>query len=274
MKTRSASASGKIILSGEYAVLFGKRGIAIPSDLRMNITLEESQKNNGITIHFVPSPLGGGEGVGALWIDYARKVAEKIINKAKPVSGTLTIENALPLGKGMGSSTSLIIAMCRCLIGPDSAKIALELENEMNTGNSGIDFTVIWEEKPILFEKDRVPEQIELSSELLRGMKLIDTGNPSEPTPTLVAWIRSRYEDNEPEVRQAIDTIGRCTERILEGESIRDVLHDHHRAQIALGVVPESVQTMIAEIEVNGGAAKILGAGSRSGGGGMVLVLP
>ncbi len=274
MPARFASASGKIILSGEYAVLFGKRGVAIPSDLRMNSTLEESQKNNGITIHFVPSPLGGGEGVGALWIEYARKIAQKITNKTKNISGILTIDNALPLGKGMGSSTALIIAMCRCIVGQDSANIALEIENEMNPGHSGIDFAVIWEEKPILFSKNKTPEVITLPEDLLHGMTLIDTGRPTETTTELVAWIRTRYDSQETGVRDAIETIGRCTERILAGEEIQKVVRDHHRAQVALGVVPEETQKIIAEIEKSGGAAKVLGAGSRAGGGGMVLVLP
>lgn len=267
MSTRSASASGKIILSGEYAVLFGKQGIAIPSEWKINATSEESQKNDGITIFWA------GVGADALWTEYAKKVAQSIIDKTKDISGTITIENELPLGKGMGSSTALIIALCRCLAGPDSAKIALEVENEMNPGHSGIDFTVIWEEKPILFSKGNVPEIITLPHNLLAGNRLIDTGKPGEATPELVAWVRSRQKNGEPEVLQAIEIIGHCTERILVGEPIRDVMHDHHRAQIALGVVPESVQMLIAEIEVNGGAAKVIGAGSRSGGGGMVLAL-
>lgn len=275
--TSDASASGKIILSGEYAVVFGKRGIAIPSELRINISLSESQKNDGLTIAFVPSPLGGGAGVGVgvedRWIKYAEKVTANIIERTTPLAGTLTIENNLPLGKGMGSSTSLVIAMCRCILRADCREIALAIENKVNPGNSGIDFAVISEEKPILFSKNNVPEVIELPKNLLTGISLIDTGTPNEATPELVAWVRTRYEAGEPTVLEAIDTIGRCTERILAGEALKTVMRDHHRAQIALGVVPEKTQKIIAEIESKGGSAKVLGAGGRTGGGGMVLAL-
>ncbi|MDD5469880.1 MAG: hypothetical protein PHO92_03755, partial [Candidatus Peribacteraceae bacterium] len=48
---------------------------------------------------------------------------------------------------------------------------------------------------------------------------------------------------------------------------------EHHRAQVAIGVVPKAVQTMFAEIEKVGGAAKVIGAGGKTGGGGMVLAV-
>jgi len=50
-------------------------------------------------------------------------------------------------------------------------------------------------------------------------------------------------------------------------------MREHHRAQVALGVVPESVQKLVEKIESSGGSAKIIGAGGRTGGGGMLLVL-
>ncbi len=265
---RSASASGKIILSGEYAVLFGKSGIAIPSELRVKVMLEESQKNDGMTIVWAE------KNIDVTWKDYAKKIAQKIVERTKNISGTLTIENKLPLGKGMGSSTALIIAMCRCIVGPDSESIARELEDELNPGHSGIDFAVIWEEKPILFAKDTTPTVIDLPKNLLQNMRLIDTGKPNEATPELVAWVRARYEAGEPETRNAIEIIGACTERILADESIKTVMRDHHRAQITLGVVLKETQRVIADIEHRGGSAKVLGAGGRTGGGGMVLVLP
>ncbi len=102
----TASACGKIILSGEYAVVFGKKGIAIASESKMIISLNESRKNDGLTV------VWNQKIMDPVWTLYAQKVATAIIERTQPLSGTLMIENNLPLGKGMGSSTSLIVAMC------------------------------------------------------------------------------------------------------------------------------------------------------------------
>ena len=72
---------------------------------------------------------------------------------------------------------------------------------------------------------------------------------------------------------EAIQSIGDCTERLLKGESLHAVMRDHHRAQTVLGIVPDSAQKIIAQIESEGGSAKVIGAGGRTGGGGMVLCL-
>lgn len=196
----------------------------------------------------------------------------------------------------MGSSTALVIAIAKSALGDDCEEIAREIEEKVNPGNSGLDFTVIWHEKPVLFRRGSKPTFIELPENLLAGMSLIDTGTPNETTPELVAWVKSHYEkpligsgkparrssksagglpavDDQSNIQSAIETIGRCTDRILKGEPIKDILRDHHRAQVALGVVPEAVQKLIAEIEKKGGAAKVLGAGGRTGGGGMVMVV-
>ena len=98
---------------------------------------------------------------------------------------------------------------------------------------------------------------------------LIDTGIPGEPTNELVAWMKNR----KSEIQDSLNTIAKCTERLACGEPLEIVMREHHAAQVALGVVPPSVQEMIAAIENVGGVAKVIGAGSRSGGAGMVLAL-
>ncbi len=260
MESRSASASGKIILSGEYAVLLGKRAVAVPADKQLTVSFVP-KRTGGITIVWKDAP--------PHWIEYTERVLRELEAATGPLHGTVTIESGLPLGKGMGSSTALVIATARCLLGGDSEAIARRTEDAVNPGHSGLDFAVIWNGKPTLFERGRPPETIELPQGILEGSQLIDTGTPNETTPELVAWVRSR----QAKLKQPIETIGQCTERLLRGEPLKEIMRDHHRAQVALGVVPEVVQKKIAMIEAAGGSAKVLGAGARMGGGGMVLVL-
>ncbi|MDD5056201.1 MAG: hypothetical protein PHZ00_08130 [Candidatus Peribacteraceae bacterium] len=266
------SACGKIILSGEHAVVLGYPGIAVPTNERMSVTLENSGGTD-LRIHWPD--------VSDKWLKYGEKIVTAIRRfslgnpsaRLQAKGGILRIKTDLPLGKGMGSSTALVIALCRCLLGNDCRSEAVKIEDEMNPNHSGIDFAVIWEEKPIFFRKGAAPKRINLTANILKESRLIDTGTPNEPTPELVAWVRSRFEAGEIPVCNAIETIGRCTERIVAGEPLKPVIRDHHRAQIALGVVTSEAQKIIAEIEKKGGAAKVLGAGARTGGGGMVLRL-
>ncbi|MDD4287586.1 MAG: hypothetical protein PHO20_00150 [Candidatus Peribacteraceae bacterium] len=262
----SSVAHGKIILTGEYAVVFGHPGIAVPAPLAMQATFEENAASRDLTLKWLG--ISGGEA----WEDYARKIILHV-EQAKSASfrGTLTIRNQLPLKKGMGSSTALVIALTRCLLGQGKRIEALAIEDAMNPGHSGIDFAVIWEERPLYFRKGQEPQVITLSPHLLRGALLVDTGTPDQTTPELVSWVKERTDD--PRVKQALINIGKCTERLRKGEDIRTVFRDHHRSQVALGVVPKPVQILIKEIERLGGAAKVLGAGGRTGGGGTVLAL-
>ncbi len=268
MDTRSSFAPGKIIFSGEYAVLFGKPGIAVPSKQELHVTWKEGRGATDLKISSTDELLH------PLWLTYAQRVIRLCEKKAqKRFVGTLEIDNSIPLGKGMGSSSALVIAVARCLLGENCETQALEIEGKVNPGHSGIDFAVIWNNVPLVFQKGKKPHPLPATRYPLSATKysLLDTGVPNEPTPELIAWVKSR--SSEPDVAAALETIGTCTERLLAGESPMTVLPDHHRAQVALGVVPEDVQTIIADIEKSGGAAKIIGAGGRTGGGGMVLVI-
>ena len=259
MTSRTSFAPGKIILSGEYAVLFGYSGIGIPSHAGIEVVFEEDAACDGIEINWVTPPV---------WLSYAHKVVELCREERGEIRGKLSIHSTLPLGKGMGSSTTLAVAVVRALLGEDAREAALDIENTLSPGNSGFDFAVIWQGAPILYKKGEA-KRVELPPELLQQAMLIDTGFPGESTNELVAWMRGR----EPDIREHLDTIGNCTERLMRGDPFGTVVRDHHKAQVALGVVPPEAQQLIAAIESAGGAGKVIGAGSRTGGAGMVLAL-
>lgn len=261
--SNTASAPGKIILSGEYAVVFGKRGIAIPSKESITVTWTKDASLSEAEILWE-----GGE--HPKWIEYAKHILEYLLPYTGLQKGLLLIRCNLPLGKGMGSSTSLVIAVCRALLGDDCRKIALAIEDQINPGHSGIDFAVIWEAAPILYARGNEPQIIDLPKDILANAKLIDSGKPNETTRELVAWMKTC----EAEIAPIIEIIGDCTERLLQGEPLHTVMRDHHKAQVTLGIVPESAVKIIEQIERDGGSAKVIGAGGRTGGGGMVLALP
>ncbi|PIR53089.1 hypothetical protein COU76_03125 [Candidatus Peregrinibacteria bacterium CG10_big_fil_rev_8_21_14_0_10_49_10] len=262
--TTESFAPGKIILTGEYAVVFGHPGIAVPASLGMRVTYEEDLARPDLTIRW--KGIQGGEE----WTQYLQGIVEECSEEPDQLFyGTLTVNNALPLGKGMGSSTSLVVATTKALLGEDCETKALAIENTVNPGHSGIDFRVIWNATPLYFKKASEPEAFLLPKDLLAGALLIDTGAPNETTPELVSWVEERKE----QLAGPLETIGRCTEQLKAGEDLGAILWEHHRAQIALGVVPLNVQDLIEAIEDAGGSAKVIGAGGKTGGGGMVLAV-
>ncbi len=258
--SRDSFAPGKVILSGEYAVLFGYPGIAVPSTVGINVVFEEDSTSKRVEVL--------EEGYNERLLQYVERIVA-IAQKYADIRGRLIVRSNLPLGKGMGSSTALIIAVVRAILGDDARDAALEIEDILNLGHSGLDFESIWRGVPVLFRKGVPPIPIDLPRDLLQGATLIDTGLPNESTAELVAWVRSR----EGEVTETLRVIGNCTERLAGGEPLCDVMRDHNKAQVALSVVPPGAQELIAAIEWVGGAAKVIGAGARTGGAGMVLAL-
>ncbi len=209
---------------------------------------------------------------GLMWTDEWKPYLDAIIRSCedtlgRKLAGTLAVRNDLPLGRGMGSSTSLMIAVAKALLGPNAEDACQKMEDTFNPGHSGMDFAVIWRNAPILYRRHDQPQPIPLNVDFLDHAVLIDTGKPDQPTPEIVAWMQKQSGN----IAAPIARIAECTERLVRGESPLTVVPDHHRAQVELGVVPVHVQRLIADIEESGGVAKVIGAGARTGGGGIVL---
>jgi mevalonate kinase len=265
MSENVGQACGKIIISGNVAIRFGKRALAVPID--MHITAKWDKNYNTQVGLRIVWPGQKKEGV---WLTTVRKMIELVEAQIGPLSGQLTIRNTLPLGKGMGSSTAIVIALARCFLGQNCKDEALAFENVINKGHSGIDFAAIWEERPIVITRGRY-EFIELPKRLRQGY-LVDTGFPAEPTSMIIERLAKRSQ-REKILIDSVETIGNCTDRLLSGEDPHTVFPDHHRGQVNLGVVPPRVRLLIEKIQRSGGAAKATRSGAGSGGVGMVFAV-
>ena len=279
-ETLHASAPGKIILCGEYAVVFGHAGIAVPAKQQVEVTYELGSNDWNLEWN-------GLSGDRTKADAYVHKILDACPN-AKP--GILHIHNTIPLGKGMGSSTALTIAIARA-VGISEREEVLAIENIVNPGNSGIDFAVIWEEKPVYFKKPSPPKVIALPPAIIDALQsaiLIDTGAPKETTPELVTWITMRHVQGYKAIEPAIHAIGGCANRmqtlvtlspstssgqapVEARQEFANIIRDHHQAQVNLGVVSTEAQSLIKKIEQEGGCAKVIGAGGKTGGSGMVI---
>jgi mevalonate kinase len=265
MPRNVARACGKIILSGNVALRFGKRALAVPVDLHITAISDRSDgTQEGLRI------VWRGHKEDGVWLSTARKITQLIEAQIGPLSGKLTIRNTLPLGKGMGSSTAIVVALARCFLGENCKEQALAIEDIINKGHSGIDFAAIWEERPIVITGGKY-EFIELPERLQHGY-LVDTGSPAEPTSRIIERLDERSQ-GEKSLIESVETIGNCTERLLSGEDPQTVFPDHHTGQVNLGVVPPRVRSLIEKIQRSGGAAKATRSGGGTGGSGMVFAV-
>jgi mevalonate kinase len=264
MYGRVAHASGKIILSGNNSNSFGKRALAVPVDMHITATWDTDASHEDLSVIWT------GQGEDGVWINTVRKITKLIEAQVGHLSGKLSILNTLPLGKGMGSSTAIVVALARCFLGNNCRDEALAIEDIVNKGHSCIDFAAIWERRPILITAGRY-EFVELPKRLQYGF-LVDTGRPIEPTSVIIQRLKLRVP-KERILMDSLETIGNCTERLLAGEDPLTVFPDHHRGQVSLGLVPSRVRSLIEKIEQSGGAAKATRSGGETGGVGMVFAV-
>jgi hypothetical protein len=261
---RMGKACGKVILSGNTANRFGRRALAVPVDMYISAMWEPSDTNRGLAIVWDSQKEDG------VWLTTVRKIMRLIEAQIGPVSGRLTIHNTLPLGRGMGSSTAIVVALARCFLGNHCKAEALAIEDDINKGHSGLDFAAIWEARPVIIQGDRYAIT-DLPTGLQHGF-LIDTGLPEMPTSIIVRRLKERLLEDKSLMR-SVDIIGNCTERLLGGEHPLTVYPDHHREFVKLGLIPRNVCELVEKIERSGGAAKAGRFGGVTGGVGMLFVV-
>ncbi|MES1242937.1 MAG: mevalonate kinase [Acidobacteriota bacterium] len=205
----------------------------------------------------------------------------------------LRVDSELPLGSGFGSSAATAVAVVAGFFAWRSAKpdpetverLALEVERRQHGHPSGVDGATILRGGVLRARKRAAGgleiEPVRVRSSLLGRLQVYDTGMPPEATGAVVAAVRRRRERDPGWFEEVLDRIEAATaafqvELEREGEDRDRALHLIRAAQSCLeeiGVVPEAVREAVRQIEGEGGAAKVSGAGSIAGpGAGSLLV--
>jgi phosphomevalonate kinase len=154
----AASAPGKFVLSGEYAVLDGAPAICVAVDRRAVVTIEA----DGGDHHIVTAPgfsnatgrFAAGED-GLTWLDGGQDFGlfQSVWNASRPATGEVSLAISLDTGRfrdagtgrkiGLGSSAALTVAIAtalRSLGGADMARAAHTAHRKFQGGSgSGVD---------------------------------------------------------------------------------------------------------------------------------------
>lgn len=254
----SGFAPGKLILSGEHAVVYGYRAVAAAVSRGTTVTLTERPGPSTVASDYDADP--------RVWPALATIV---------PAEGLgVAIASDLPIGCGMGSSAALAIATVRALASREGREAGFEecfakgflVERVFHGTPSGIDHAVSARGGAVIYRRDG-PEITELA--LPRPLRLVvaDTGAPGD-TARMVAGVRDR--GCAAELRRIAAVAEMVSAHLQRGEDPGPLFRENHRLLRAIGVSTPMLDAVCAAMEAAGATgAKLAGAG----GGGVAIAV-
>jgi len=276
----TAYASGKAILFGEHAVVYGRPAIAVPvSQVRACATIEEAAPGEGLVIHATDLNVCSRLGT-ATTPDHPAFPLEATVRHTLCKLGvegvpdlTVSISSTVPIARGLGSGAAVATAVVRALsrhLGHDLSPLEISqlvYQTEMihHGTPSGIDNTVIAFEQPVYFVKDQ-PIQV-LAVKRPFWLLIADTGVAS-PTKIAVADVRRGWQQRPAQFEAVFDQIAGIAVQAAAAISIGEVsalgplMNDNHQLLVRLGVSSPELERLVRGARAAGGwGAKRCGAG-------------
>jgi mevalonate kinase len=211
----TASASGKIILFGEHAVVYGRPALAVPiSTLRAHARVEPSTAT-GVTIH--APDLGRTFPLDLAPADdpLAAVTRSALVRFLAPpdLALDLWVESELPIASGLGSGAAVSTAIVRALAAffgrtvtpEETSEMVFETEKLYHGTPSGIDNSVIAFERAIRYTQQDGPRAFQVARPFT--LAIADTGIRS-PTRLTVGDVRRAWETDRSISEHLFDQIG------------------------------------------------------------------
>lgn len=310
-KTITAIAPGKLIITGEHAVVSGGLAIAMAVQHYAKTSITRTEKRNSIFFN-----LRNMEHKGSYTVDKLRSVknrlktgyqgflkgekglrdvmhapfelmqytASNVLETLSPktdIGVEIQTQSDIPIGCGMGSSAASIVSTNYALSHFFDSKdlttekyfeLGLDAENLQHGRSSGLDIQMALQGGLVAYQKGKMTPLPKPNFMFFAR----NTGQPSSITGDCVNQTQALFKQR-PELLLAFDqTAQKVQQAILNNDQtlMMQAIRENHRLLVEIGVVPQAVQDLIAQIEALGGAAKISGAGSIQGdGAGYVLAL-
>lgn len=278
-KIAVSDAHSKLILVGEHAVVYGKPAIAIPFPLKVRSMIKESSGPITFESAIYTGPI---DSIPVKMKGISACIKETLHYLNRPFKGLLIrIDSSIPLGRGLGSSAAIAIAIVRSLFSFYGQKpsqnelfsIVQIAETYAHGKPSGIDMAAVLSECPIWFQKGKEAAPLKAGRPLC--IVVSDTGRIGD-THTAVENVRKRYLLEQSKVQKSLEEIEKIADAaknaLLDGNMnlLGKLLDGNQQELIALGVSDDGLNRLI-ETARNTGA---LGAKLTGGGlGGCMLAL-
>jgi mevalonate kinase len=282
-----SKAPGKVIVTGEHAVVYGMPAIAMPINLLTSCRVfQHSQPGIRIDLTdlgqvqtFSVDVINDVQLVGQAGFDLPLYLLSLIgQDTGQSFDGVgIAVSSDIPIGIGLGSSAAVIAAMIRAINDHFSLKMTSDrmfeighrAENLIHGKSSGLDVAVSLYNQMVWYKDG----QITPLSHSRANFCIIHTGMPENTTKECVNHVAEntnpgqRWDEFESVADKMLDAISSGNQ-----DGIKQAIRRNHQLLCQIGVVPEKIQSFISQIEAAGGAAKISGAGSINGGHGGIVI--
>jgi mevalonate kinase len=273
----TASATGKVILLGEHAVVYGQPAIAVPVT-QVATTAAIQPFSHGIQIEAPGIHLSAA--LTDLNTDHPIKKAVAgflaFAGITSNPSFKVTITSTIPIASGLGSGAAVSIALLRALAGYFQVEmsaeqvnaLAFEVEKIHHGTPSGIDNTVIAFSRPVYYIKDTLLETFTVRQPF--HILIADTG-VSAPTRLAVSDVRKLVEADPEFYGGVIEQIGeivKLARGCIETGAIRELgdLMTLNQGLLAdLTVSSPELDTLIGAAMRSGALGAKLSGGGRGG---------
>lgn len=296
---------GKLILSGEHAVVYGNPALAMAINCYTETTISgqvhhAEQKNilfNLLNLryhqeHSLPALRRIKQGIQEKYQQFLqgkygiREVLKEpfelmqfavthLIDNRKlslPHGIEVSTTSNIPVGAGMGSSAAAVVSSMFALA--QFSKLEMDLEHC---------YQLAWEAENMQHgHSSGLDVYLVLHGGCIRFQKngaresrpvplrqfiLVNTGTPAASTGECVAAVAPLLKDDQGLLAEFAQATNHIDQALQQNHTANLIDHIRHNHQllVKIGVVPQKIQNFIAEIEKAGGAAKICGAGSVRG---------
>ncbi|WP_138420056.1 mevalonate kinase [Aquibacillus sediminis] len=269
------SAHSKLILIGEHSVVYGKPAIALPFPMvEVTATIEKKEGTVLLNSKYYQGPI---EHIPEKMQGIAACIKETFQRLQQPCEDiTIHLHSTIPIGRGLGSSAAIALAIVRSLyayFGQDVSKEELlalvHIAETYAHGNpSGIDMAAACSDYPIWFEKGRQIESLFIGAPF--HLIVADSGRVGD-THTAVEGIREKYHKDYVSTEQAITKLGACTEQAKtalfngKAEILGKILNEAHSLLTSLGVSDDGLNEMVSIARKAGALGAKLTGGGRGG---------
>ncbi len=302
-----AIAPGKLILSGEHAVVYGHPALAMAVD-RYAEAIVTPQLNPLVSFDLLNLSYHKSHTIQALKSlkrrlkgDYEKflkgehsikdvlktpfelsqmaltTLAEKLNFNGKQ-GIKLRTHSTIPIGCGMGSSAAMILCVMHamnCHSGHELTheqylSIGLEVENLQHGNSSGLDLHISLKGGCMLYQEGEYAQRNIPDI----PMYLVNTGKPLANTGECVSHAAQYFQQSC--IGDDFAAITHALDQALQDRNFSEsqrLLRENHQLLCNIDVVPCKVQQFISKIEAQGDAAKICGAGNIKGDNGGIVVV-